>query len=83
MPEKKSFYPFILDHKPRIFLNWLLYKLFKRVHFNENMSETLKRMHRDGTVVYTIKYRGRLDYLLYHYRLVPDLIRHPEIDLWP
>jgi len=79
MPEKKSFYPFILDHKPRIFLNWLLYKLFKRVHFNENMSETLKRMHRDGTVVYTIKYRGRLDYLLYHYRFRKSRLPYPKI----
>ena len=79
MPEKKSFYPFILDHKPRIFLNWLLYKLFKRVHFNENMSETLKRMHRDGTVVYAIKYRGRLDYLLYHYRFRKSRLPYPKI----
>ena len=79
MPEKESFYPFILDHKPRIFLNWLLYKLFKRVHFNENMSETLKRMHRNGTVVYAIKYRGRLDYLLYHYRFRMSRLPYPKI----
>ena len=79
MPEKESFYPFILDHKPRIFLNWLLYKLFKRVQFNEDMTETLKRMHRDGTVVYTIKYRGRLDYLMYHYRFRKSRLPYPKI----
>lgn len=79
MPEKESFYPFILDHKPRIFLNWLLYRLFKRVHFNENMSETLKRMHREGTVVYAIKYRGHLDYLLYHYRFRRSRLPYPKI----
>ena len=79
MPEKESFYPFILDHKPRIFLNWLLYRLFKRVQFNENMSEALKRMHRDGTVVYAIKYRGRLDYLMYHYRFRKSRLPYPKI----
>lgn len=79
MPEKKAFYPFILDHKPRIFLNWILYKLFKRVQFNEDMTEALKRMHRDGTVVYAIKYRGHLDYLLYHYRFRKSRLPYPKI----
>ncbi|MBU1904540.1 MAG: 1-acyl-sn-glycerol-3-phosphate acyltransferase [Proteobacteria bacterium] len=79
MSEKKSFYPFILEHKPRFFLNWLLYRLFKRVRFNENMTEALKRMHRDGTVVYAIKYRGHLDYLLYHFRFRKSRLPYPKI----
>ena len=59
----ESFYPYILDHKPGFFLNWFLYKLFKRVGLDENMKEDLKQMHREGTVVYAIKYKGHLDYL--------------------
>jgi len=66
MSIKKPFYPFVLDHKPGFLLSWFLYTLFKRVHFNENMTDDLKEMHRHGTVVYAIKYRGHLDYLLYH-----------------
>jgi len=76
---KKSFYPYVLDHKPGFFLGWLLYTLFKRVHFDENMAEELKRMHREGTVVYAIKYRGHLDYLLYHYRFRRSRLPYPKI----
>ena len=60
-------FPFVLDHKPGFFLTWFLYKLFKRVSLDESMKEHLKQMSRKGTVVYAIKYRGLLDYLLYHY----------------
>jgi glycerol-3-phosphate O-acyltransferase len=79
MPDDKPFYPFILDHKPRLFLDSLLYRLFKRVQFNAGMTESLKRMHRQGTVVYAIKYRGRLDYLLYHYRFRKSRLPYPKI----
>ncbi|MFO7598936.1 MAG: 1-acyl-sn-glycerol-3-phosphate acyltransferase [Candidatus Desulfacyla sp.] len=79
MPDDRPFYPFILDHKPRLFLDRLLYQLFKRVQFNTNMTEPLKQMHRQGTVVYAIKYRGRLDYLLYHYRFRKSRLPYPKI----
>ena len=75
----KSFYPFMLDHKPGFFLSWILYKLFKRVRFDENMTEPLKRMNREGTVVYAMKYRGHLDYLLYHYRFRRSRLPYPKI----
>jgi len=79
MPDAKPFYPFILDHKPGLFLDRLLYGLFKRVQFNASMTESLKQMHRKGTVVYAIKYRGRLDYLLYHYRFRKSRLPYPKI----
>ncbi len=79
MPDEKPFYPFILDHKPYLFLDRLLYRLFKRVQFNKNMTEPLKQMHRHGTVVYAIKYRGQLDYLLYHYRFRKSRLPYPKI----
>jgi len=75
----KTFYPYILDHKPGFFLNWLLYRLFKRVSLDENMKEDLKQMHREGTVVYAIKYRGQLDYLLYHYNFRSKRLPYPKI----
>ncbi len=75
----KTFYPYILDHKPGFFLNWLLYRLFKRVSLGENMKEDLKQMHREGTVVYAIKYRGQLDYLLYHYNFRSKRLPYPKI----
>jgi glycerol-3-phosphate O-acyltransferase len=76
---KKSFYPYVLDHKPGFFLGWLLYTLFKHVRFDMNIAEDLKRMHREGTVVYAIKYRGQLDYLLYHYRFRRSRLPFPKI----
>ena len=74
---KESFYPFVLDHKPGFFLSRFLYRLFKRVRFDENMIEQLRKMHREGVVVYAMKYRGYLDYLLYHYPRVVVLFFHP------
>jgi len=76
---KKSYYPSVLDHKPSLFLNWVLYTLFKHVQFSKNMTEELKQMHRQGTVVYAIKYRGLLDYLLYHYRFRSSRLPYPKI----
>jgi glycerol-3-phosphate O-acyltransferase len=77
--EKTIAYSNELDHKPGFFLNWFLYKLFKRVGLDENMKESLKRMHREGTVVYAIKYRGQLDYLLYHYIFRRNRLTYPKI----
>jgi len=79
MPDERPLYPFILDHKPGLFLDTLLYRLFRRVQFNTNMTESLKQMHREGTVVYAIKYRGQLDYLLYHYRFRKSRLPYPKI----
>ena len=76
---KKPFYPFVLDHKPGYFLSWFLYRLFKLVRLDKNMTGDLKRMHRTGTVVYAIKYRGHLDYLLYHYRFRRGRLPYPKI----
>ena len=79
MKNKKPYFPFVVDYKPRFFLNWILFKLFKRVRYNESMALKLKAMHREGTVVYAVKYRGRLDYLLYHYRYLTSRLPYPKI----
>jgi len=76
---EKIYYPYVLDHKPGFFFGWFLYKLFKRVNLDENMKETLKLMQRQGTVVYAIKYRGLLDYLLYHYTFRRRRLPYPKI----
>jgi len=76
---KNAFYPCVLDHKPGFFLGWFLYKLFQSVRFDEHISENLKQMHRQGTVVYAVKYRGHLDYLLYHYRFRRARLPYPKI----
>ena len=74
-----QYYPFVLDYKPGFFISWFLYKLFKRIRFDESMVEDLKLMHREGSVVYAIKYRGYLDYLLYHYRFRRSRLPYPKI----
>ena len=76
---QKISYPYVLDHKPRFFLGWFLYRLFQRVRLDESMKERLKWMHKEGTVVYAIKYRGRLDYLLYHYNFRRRRLPYPKI----
>ena len=79
MATKKACYPFILDHKPGFFLNGILYRLFKRVLFNQDMTGELRRMNSEGTVLYVIKYKGLLDYLLYHYRFRMSRLPYPKI----
>ncbi|MDZ7695962.1 MAG: 1-acyl-sn-glycerol-3-phosphate acyltransferase [Deltaproteobacteria bacterium] len=81
MPRTTPRFPFMLDYKPRFFLSWFLYRLFKRVKFNEAMREELKRMNREGTVVYAIKYRGALDYLLYHFLFLKSRLPAPKLAL--
>jgi glycerol-3-phosphate O-acyltransferase len=75
----KIYYPNILDHKPGFFLGLFLYRLFKRVSVDESMKEDLKQMHKEGTVVYAIKYKGKLDYLLYHYNFRRRRLPYPKI----
>ena len=72
-------YPYILDSKPGFFLGWLLYKLFSRVKYRPEMREKLRKIGREGVIVYTVKHRGALDYLLYHYRFLGDRIPYPRI----
>ena len=76
---KKPLYPYVLDHKPGFFLGWFLYRLFKRASIDENMTQDLRQMRRQGTVVYAIKYRGHLDYLLCHYNFRRRRLPYPKI----
>jgi len=77
--QEKFYYPYVLDYKPKFFLSWLLYQLFKRVPLNEGMKEELRELQKKGTVVYAIKYRGKLDYLLYHYNFRRNRLPYPKI----
>ncbi len=77
--KEKLFYDNILAHKPGLFLSRILYGLFKRVSLDESMKQELRRMNRRGTVVYAIKYRGRLDYLMYHYNFRLNRLPHPKL----
>jgi len=79
MKQNNHTYPCVLDFKPGFFLSWVLYKLFKRVQFDRNVTEQLKQMHKNGVVVYAIKYRGGLDYLLYHFRFRLARIPYPKM----
>jgi glycerol-3-phosphate O-acyltransferase len=76
---KKIHYPYVLDHKPGFFLGGLFYKSFKRVQLDDTMKETLKQMQKQGTVVYAIKYRVKLDFLIYHYNLRRRRLPYPKI----
>jgi glycerol-3-phosphate O-acyltransferase len=68
VPPHEEAFPYEVDFKPSFFLSSLLYRLFKRTHVDKNAIEKLRQLHRQGTVVYAIKYAGRLDFLLYHFR---------------
>ncbi|MBW1722076.1 MAG: 1-acyl-sn-glycerol-3-phosphate acyltransferase [Deltaproteobacteria bacterium] len=77
--DEKNVFPSAPDHKPGFLLGRLLFRLFKRVRLDENMVENLKKMHREGAVVYAIKYRGRLDFLLYHFSFRRHRLPYPRI----
>jgi glycerol-3-phosphate O-acyltransferase len=77
--QEKIYYPYVLDYKPGFFLSGLLYQLFKKVHLNEGAKEELRQLQKKGTVVYAIKYRGKLDYLLYHYNFRRNRLPYPRI----
>jgi glycerol-3-phosphate O-acyltransferase len=77
--KEKIYYPYVLDHKPGFFIGWLLYKLFRRVSIDESIIEDLKQMSKKGTVVYAIKYRGQLDYLLHHFNFRRRRLPYPKI----
>ncbi|MFP3928529.1 MAG: 1-acyl-sn-glycerol-3-phosphate acyltransferase, partial [Desulfobacteraceae bacterium] len=77
--DETLFHDNILAHKPGLFLSRILYGLFKRVTVDEGVKEDLRRMNRQGTVVYAIKYRGRLDYLMYHYNFRMKRLPYPRL----
>jgi glycerol-3-phosphate O-acyltransferase len=77
--QEKVYYPYVLDYKPGFFLSWLLYQLFKKIGLNGGVKEDLRQLQKKGTVVYAIKYRGKLDYLLYHYNFRRNRLPYPKI----
>ncbi|MBW2309640.1 MAG: 1-acyl-sn-glycerol-3-phosphate acyltransferase [Deltaproteobacteria bacterium] len=77
--QEKVYYPYVLDYKPGFFLSWLLYRLFKTINLNEDAKDNLRQLQKKGTVVYAIKYRGQLDYLLYHYNFRRNRLPYPKI----
>ncbi|MCU0595432.1 MAG: 1-acyl-sn-glycerol-3-phosphate acyltransferase [Desulfobacterota bacterium] len=77
--EKEILYPYALDDKPRFLLGWVLSALFRRARVDESAKEGLTQLQKEGTVVYATKYRGHLDYLLYHYNLRRRHLPYPKI----
>jgi glycerol-3-phosphate O-acyltransferase len=74
-----TLHPYGIDHKPGFFLSWLFYKLLKKVRVEETWRERLKQLHKLGTVVYAVKYGGRLDYLVYHYNFRIKRLPSPKL----
>lgn len=77
--QKEEIHPYSIDHKPRFFLSWLFYKLLKKVKVDESLRERLRQMQKQGTVVYAVKYRSRLDYLMYHYNFLVKRLPYPKL----
>ena len=77
--DKEILYPYVLEDKPRFLLGWVLHALFRRAKVDENAMEGLKQLQQEGTLVYATKYRGHLDYLLYHFNLRRRRLPYPRI----
>jgi glycerol-3-phosphate O-acyltransferase len=77
--EKETYSPYVLGEKAGFFLGRFMKGLFSRVSLEENMRESLQWMNREGTVVYAAKYRGQLDYLLYHFNFRQKGLPFPKI----
>jgi glycerol-3-phosphate O-acyltransferase len=76
---EKIYYPYVLDQKPGFFLGLFLYRLFKHAEVNEDAENSLKQMYREGTVVFAVKHRSQLDYLLNHYHFKFKRLPYPKI----
>lgn len=79
--QEKQLYPHVIDYKPGFFVNWFLYLLFKRVEVNNALIQDLRRINREGTIVYAIKYPARFDCLLYHYKFRRSRLPYPKVAL--
>jgi glycerol-3-phosphate O-acyltransferase len=77
--DKEILYPYALVDEPKFLLGWLLHALFRRAKVDENAKEGLKQLQNEGAVVYATKYRGHLDYLLYHFTLRRNRLPYPRI----
>ncbi len=75
----KLSFPYFFDYKPVFLLGWYFYRLFKKVKLDENIKDSLKEMQREGTIVYAIKYRGILDFLLYHFAMRMRRLPYPKV----
>ncbi len=76
--KKDSISPYLFDHKPGLFLTYVLFKMFKKMDMDPKWKERLRELHRQGTIVYAIKYRGALDYLLFHYGFRSKRLPYPR-----
>ncbi len=76
---KKLSFPYFFDYKPVFFLGWFFYRLFKKVKLDESIKGPLKKMQREGTIVYAIKYSGILDFLLYHFAMRMRRLPYPRV----
>ncbi len=74
-------FPCFFDYKPVFFLGWFFYRLFRRVKLDENIKDPIRVMQRDGAIVYVIKYKGLLDFLLYHFAMRMRRLPYPRLAL--
>ncbi|HDI79226.1 MAG TPA: hypothetical protein ENF54_06265, partial [Desulfobacteraceae bacterium] len=76
--KKDPISPYLFDHKPGLFLTYVLFKMFKKMDMDPKWKERLRELHRQGTIVYAVKYRGALDYLLFHYGFRSKRLPYPR-----
>lgn len=79
--QDKSFFPFEMDKKPGFFLGRMLSALIKKIKIDDKIINKLNKLNSQGTVVYAVKYKGLIDYLIYHYRFQKNNIPYPKISL--
>jgi glycerol-3-phosphate O-acyltransferase len=76
-----AYFPCFFDFKPVFFLGWFFYRLFRRVKLDENIKDPIRVMQREGAIVYAIKYKGLLDFLLYHFAMRMRRLPYPRVAL--
>jgi glycerol-3-phosphate O-acyltransferase len=74
-------FPCFFDYKPVFFIGWFFYRLFRRVKLDENIKDPIRVMQREGAIVYAIKYKGLLDFLLYHFAMRIRRLPYPRLAL--
>ena len=74
-----SLFPYHIGKKPGFIIQWILYFLCKGAQPNPDIRDRIRLMQSKGVVVYALKYRGILDFMLIHFNFHIRRIPYPRI----
>lgn len=77
--KNNNLFPYYIGKKPGLIIPWLFYLFCKRAKTNPELKDRIRLMQSKGVVVYAVKYRGILDFLLLHFNFHVKRIPYPRV----